>query len=63
MIKKDERSAHDEVNGEKEDEQEEENVNKEDEQEVDNKGLKDLIGAKYLKMEKSVCFWRVQYMW
>merc|ERR1712240_757453 len=56
IIEEDERSEHDEVNGEKEDEQEVENEEKENEQEVENEGLKDVIGAKYLKMEKSVCF-------
>ena len=29
---------------------------KENEQEVENEGLKDVIGAKYLKMVKNVCF-------
>ena len=56
IIEEDERKENNEVNGEKEDEQEVEKEEKEDEQEVENDGLKDMIGAKYLKMEKSVCF-------
>ena len=56
IIEEDERSEHDEVNGEKEDEQEVENEDREDVQEVENERLKYVIGAKYLKVEKSVCF-------
>ena len=56
MIEEDERSKPEEVNEEEKDEQEVESEEKENEQEVENEGLKDVIGAKYLKMEKSVCF-------
>ena len=56
MIEEDERSTPEEVNEEEKDEQEEESEEKENEKEVENEGLKDVIGAKYLKMEKSVCF-------
>ena len=45
-------------NEEEKDEQEVEYEKEKNEQEVANKGLRDVIGAKYLKMEKSVCFFR-----
>ena len=57
-IEEDEKGKHEEVNEEEKDEQEEESEEKENEKEVENEGLKDVIGAKYLKMEKSVCFFR-----
>merc|ERR1712243_109610 len=56
MIEEDERSKPEVVNEEEKNEQEEEREEKENEKEVENEGLKDKIGAKYLKMEKSVCF-------
>ena len=43
-------------NSEKEEEKETEKDENEDEKEMESDGLKDAIGAKYLKMEKSVCF-------
>ena len=44
------------MNNEKEEEQETEKDENEDEKEMESDGLKDAIGAKYLKMEKSYAF-------
>ena len=41
-----------------------ENEMSEDEMVMTEDGLKDTVGAKYLRMENSVCFfWKFQYMW
>ena len=55
-IEEDERSKSEEVIEEEKDEKKEESEEEENEKEVENEELKDVIGAKYLKMEKSVCF-------
>merc|ERR1712240_441528 len=66
MIEEDERSKPEEAIEEERDEQKEkeeelenekeESEEQDNEKEVENEKLKDVIGAKYLKMEKSVCF-------
>ena len=68
MIEEDERSKPEEVIEEERDEQKEkreeqenekeESEEQDNEKEVENEKLKDVIGAKYLKIEKSVCFFR-----
>ena len=55
-IEESERSKSEEVIEEEKDEKTEESEEEENEKEVENEELKDVIGAKYLKMEKSVCF-------
>ena len=62
MIEDDERVDNNEMNDEKEEEKEIEKEENEDEKEVESDGLKDVIGEKYLKIEKSVFFWKIQFM-
>ena len=65
MIEEDNRVENNEINDEKEEEKEIEKEENEDEKEVGSDGLNDVIGAKYLRMEKSVCFSEqfLQFMW
>merc|ERR1712082_184838 len=63
MIEEDEKSEPEEVREDEQKEKEEDPENEkaeseeqDNEKEVENEKLKDVIGAKYLKMEKSVCF-------
>ena len=50
------RANNNEKNDDKEEEKEVEKEENEDEKEVGSDGLNDVIGAKYLRMEKIVCF-------
>ena len=63
IIEKEEKSRPEEVREDEQTEKEEESENEKDEseeqdneKEVEDEKLKDVIGAKYLKMEKSICF-------